>query len=198
MVDFSKIDNIFLAPGQEELVDFGGEASSFEVQNHGLAFLKVFTKKTPTQFNVEPATIFPEELRVFPLRTDQIKILSDRPCFVDILAGFRAEDPLAGKDYFTVEFTPANAPSMMLKQVQPGGNIRNVIIKVVDAFESSMDLSLGFPLDPEELVAHGQVALSRPGEYAFSPYRINSAVESLTLYLTGASANGKGVLFVEE
>lgn len=187
-------DQITLAPGVPLEYSFPGETRFFLLENKGFEPIEIFLKDK-TGFNLDPVVLKRHESQQFEIHTDAIKVKSQTKTYLEVLAVIGVED---SKDGFFVRFDKDSPNPLILKQLQSGQLIKIVCISIIEAYESGFDLMLGFPADTDEIVTLNQVKCSKIANYEFYPYRISEGTETLTLYFSGTSLSGKGIVFVEE
>lgn len=90
------------------------------------------------------------------------------------------------------------ATTTNLRKLNKNDLLKEVTIKVEEAYPSGIEISVGFAANPEEVIKIGEVRLDRPGSYTFLPYRISTTTEFLTLYFYGGPPSSGRLTIVLE
>ncbi len=110
----------------------------------------------------------------------------------------RAVEILIGKDKEEIPFPPGYTTTTIITRLEVGDTLRNVAVRVYEAYPGGVKMSLGFSANPEEIIELNDVQLAKLGVYIFYPYRISEVDENLILYFTGGPAGaGRITLFLE-
>ena len=99
---------------------------------------------------------------------------------------------------FRVNFDFNSSAPYILKALAAGEAVEELTVKITTVFDATADMTIGFPSNPSAIVSSGEVDMETVGEYKFFPYRVQTAPETLTMYLSGTSPIGVGIIFVEQ
>lgn len=99
--------------------------------------------------------------------------------------------------HYKIPFDFSNAPEILLRPLLVGESLREVVVRIDNAFNVGVILSVGFPADHNEILKPAAIAPTVPGKYKANSYRLSSVAESLTLYFGGViPTQGSGIVFV--
>lgn len=99
--------------------------------------------------------------------------------------------------HYKIPFDFNNPPSLLLRPMQIGESLREVVVKIEEVFDVGVLLSVGFPADNQEIMKPTAIAPTVIGKYKANPYRLSSVAESLILYFGGVvPTKGRGIIFV--
>ena len=101
-----------------------------------------------------------------------------------------------GSAKLVANFDYNSAPFLSLLGLDENDYILEIVIKVINVFDSGFDMSLGFPANHSEIAPSSKISLQREGSYKFFPYRKSSISETLTAFFSGTSTKGNGTIFV--
>jgi len=96
-----------------------------------------------------------------------------------------------------LNFDKDSGPSQVIKQLAISTIIKFVTIIVETAFDPGFTISVGFPLNPIEIVATTDCDLTETNKYLFDVYRTSAGIETMIAYFAGVSAGGAGKVIVE-
>lgn len=77
MADFTKTFKVSLQNNQSQIIDFGGEAKTFRIENEGTKHVEVFLLASINLFGDKPAFILPGKSRLFGFSTTKVKLRSE-------------------------------------------------------------------------------------------------------------------------
>lgn len=115
---------------------------------------------------------------------------------IDFFGGFAGSSSADKDSVEVINFDSTSTFPLILKALTPGDIIELLGIRIIDAF-SYTNFSIGFPADQEEIAAIGEIPPGTKGIYEFLEYRESTIAETLTLYKTGVSAIGSGLILIQ-
>lgn len=85
----------------------------------------------------------------------------------------------------------------VLKVLKENDTIINITLDVQAAFDATKTITIGTPADNNKFVKATDIDLTTVGVYEITQYYVASTVETLAIYISGASAGGSAILFIE-
>ena len=194
------IDNIYttqlvLQPDVEQEYNFPGISKVVFLENKGFEPISVYYKDDDG-YNPEPVVINRKQNQMLKARASGVKVKAKSKTYLEVLTVIGDAEETKGGFYVIFDNTSANP--LILKSLVIGNFIRNICISIVEPFDVGFKMEVGFPIDINELVESTEVDCSRVALYEFYPFRVSSSSETLQITFTGASASGKGIIFIEE
>lgn len=103
----------------------------------------------------------------------------------------------SGKDKGVLLEIDNTTVTSVLKSLKENDTIINVTLDVTVAFDATKTITVGTPADNDKFVESTDIDLTTIGVYEITQYYVAASAETLSLYVSGASAGGAATLFIE-